>query len=495
MKKITEEIEFLEKENRDLTDKLNSIEFQNSAKENDSSAELHLESLEDLELKEIEKITKLQNEIEEIEKQIENSNCELNKNLENNNGRKNQTCGRNSEVKENKQLSNADATLHLSKQKCSTLDSQNANLRTQIKASRKQIRLLAQNLEKMESELASKRAYFARICTETTHAQDFRQENYNRTRSLKERGNKILDSLENEKKALIRAIDSEKKLKKYLEDKMRERTGQESVEGAIIGGKEDEKKSELSTEQVIFEDWRIFENKINSRESFKDVKWQEKLPTMLKKLTSKENLNFNLFNKINRLTSELENIKHAKESMKLEIDGIEAEMNENQTLVNKEISCLEEKINSLTEDNESVKEQLKELNDLENCLNKTLLMLCRQADSVLNTENTKLFMKKLYRKNSVDESEKDSEKDEFDNTLLFCLVEYNLRNICQIMKRNDVSNTKSKVQENSVRPSSSKDLKKNKSIKRAVTAAQIALKAQYFKPSTTESDDKFKEIV
>merc|ERR1719231_509971 len=200
--------------------------------------------------------------------------------------------------------------LHLSKEKCSKLRSQNADMRLKIKSLRDEYRILSDNLKHIDTKLLNKQRLFSKMCHDTAQCQEERQENANRIRALNERGKKILNSLDNEEKSLSRAISNEIKLRQYLDDKFSDRVDSMDLGGADFLPKKTSNNSshtrvDSPSAKKAMSDYETFMSKVDSRESMRLVKGRDRLPTVIDRHLSKEKVSFSRFNQINRLNSKL----------------------------------------------------------------------------------------------------------------------------------------------------------------------------------------------
>jgi len=367
IKKLEEDIAFLEKENTRLTER--EIELG-----------LDIES-GDEEVDEIEKnkenslVVKLEQENSEIEK----TKLKIKKVVETIEALKQQSKGLDGDASPESQSqlkSGIEAELHLARERCSRTRAENEALRNSIGALRDEHRGLADNLKRLEQKLLAKRRAYAKLCQATSAAQEACQETTGRIRVLKDRGHKILNSLENEEKATLRAIDNEKKLRVYLEGKLAERMGLPDEDKFDSKAKN---KSRINSPNAIkgLTDYQDFVNKVSQRGSMKLVGKREQLPTLIERYSSKEKENFSLFNKINRVNSEIEYTQHQIESIEIEIEGIQEESKTTEMREGTQIQGLESEIASLKAETEKVNQKSAEADELLHLTRDTAEKLCR----------------------------------------------------------------------------------------------------------------------
>ncbi|MEN2499667.1 MAG: Coiled-coil domain-containing protein 63, partial [Marteilia pararefringens] len=244
--------------------------------------------------------------------------------------------------------------LEVRRGKQSKIHRANGELRGQIDTGNRHLDYQRKKVAKIDSELNEIERNTEKCYSDIARYQDLKQEFLTRSNNLKERASKIIGSLDNEEKALNRAIAKEDKLEAYLICKNADRKMVEDNEEAEIRRKRNRPESGQIREAE--EDYAKFKEEAWKRTSLKDLKSQEMLTKVLEKHEHKEKINFSYFTTVSRLSSDIEKLSHRVSSIKSDIhylEGREKEVNDKKFKIKSEFEAdkkmLEEKTKLLAD--------------------------------------------------------------------------------------------------------------------------------------------------
>ncbi|XP_039274347.2 coiled-coil domain-containing protein 63-like [Styela clava] len=227
----------------------------------------------------------------------------------------------------------------------------NAKLREEIDHLRSQ-RVVFDNLnKKLSKELNEQKKIMAEIIEQSTQAYDQRDEAQVKMMALKERNEKDLSQYNMEYKELMRIIDHDAKLKLFMNVKAQERSELEEEEAAKRrAGEED--RAEKTAEETM----EIYQKAFGR---IKEVTDEDDINLLVIRFIKTEDENFALFNYVNEMNNELEQIQDQIDAVKKNIKKFKEEGVQFQEERENILRGLDEKFKQTTKEADLFDKQLK----------------------------------------------------------------------------------------------------------------------------------------
>jgi len=245
---------------------------------------------------------------------------------------------------------------------------QNAKLREQIQHLRSQRAVFDSIHKRLYKDLTSKKREQMELIEQTTMAFDQRDEAEQKMSALKDRNQKDLAQYNMEYKELMRQLDHDETLKKFLLDKAQERW-----ELAEAVSNERKKSFELKAERQAE---KVLKEYLNAFKDIRKITGETQNTKLVERFIEMEDQNFTMYNYMNEISNQLE----------CENDKIR--MLENQTLIYKADS--EQVLDEKKSERNILQDRLKQQSVTCSKLNESLK---RQGDLLFNL---KMGVKKIF---------------------------------------------------------------------------------------------------